>query len=686
MRCRHLLAAFFCLALLASVPASGLTLPGAVDPSLAAAAARMKTRDYAGARDAAAQLPPGGARDLLLGMAAARTGESETAVAVLARAADTFPLLADYALLTEAQSLHRLGRFSEALPVLEKLLREYPESPVNRTALLLVANTLADKGDFTAAIKAYQRFIERYPAGSDALTALFRTAQCRDLAGETGSAVTSLRSIWLNNPGSPLAAKAEEELRTIAARGVKVPAYTAEELLRRAQNLYNLKKYSQAVAAFRAVPLEGQGEEFSARVVLKTGQALYRARQGREAEKLFSGLVTSPRKGIAAEAAYWLAKSQDRDGREDAAVATYLGFVQTAPTAELADDALLEAAYIRKQQKKGAEALTLLKLLMANYPGSNLKLTALWEVAWLSYRNGDLATAAEQFRKLAENDVYREKALYWQAQVLAAAGDGVGATTTLDALLREYPFGFYALSCRKGRAVDAPALPVPTDPTAGLPLPEGYERIKALIALGLTDEARKELAVARRRNASPKTLQALSRLYLELEDYHGALALLTREKPRLVANDPAFAWGASYPLPYRETVRQQAAASGVAENLIYAVIRAESSFSPTALSPAGAVGLMQLMPATAATILGVRDGSAGDRLTRPEVNIGLGVRHLKDLLALYDGDLVAAVAAYNAGAGNVNRWKKRFGQLPADQFIESIPFGETREYVKKVLA
>jgi soluble lytic murein transglycosylase len=682
MRSRTILLAICSLAFLVSVPASGLTLSNSVDPGLATAAARMRARDYAAARDAAAQLPPGGARDLLLGMAAARAGEAETAAAVLGRAADTFPLLADYALFTRADSLRRLGRFSEALPVLEKLVREYPESSLNRAAMLLYADTLADKGDFNPAIQAYQRFIERYPAGSDALSALFRTAQCRDLSGDTAIAVTSLRSIWLNNPGSPMAAKAEEELRTIAGRGIKIPPYTAEELLRRAVNLYDLRKFALAVAAFRAVPLDGQGDDFAARVSLKTGQALYRARQYREAERVFARLAASARKGISIEAAYWLARAQDHGGREDAAIATYLGLVEKAPAADVADDALLEAAAICKEQKKVSEAIALLKRLVAEYPRSGLRHAALWEIAWLSYRNDELGPATDYFRRLADVDAYRERALYWYGQTLARAGDGAGAATALATLVKEYPFGFYALSCRNDTA-DTAALPAPTDPTAGLPVPEGYERIKALISLGLTDEARKELAAAKRRNASAKSTQSLARLYLELDDYYGALSLLTKERPHLRASDPAFAWGISYPLAYREAVRKQAEMSGVAENLIYAVIRAESSFSPTALSPVGAVGLMQLMPATAATVLG-RD--AGDRLTRPEVNINLGVRHLKDLLALYRGDTVAAVAAYNAGAGNVNRWRKRFGQLPADQFVESIPFGETREYVKKVLA
>jgi soluble lytic murein transglycosylase len=125
--------------------------------------------------------------------------------------------------------------------------------------------------------------------------------------------------------------------------------------------------------------------------------------------------------------------------------------------------------------------------------------------------------------------------------------------------------------------------------------------------------------------------------------------------------------------------------TGVPESLVYAVMRAESSFSPTVLSPAGAVGLMQLMPSTARQIAGKGSSFNAADLTRPEFNISCGVKHLKDLTRVHDNSLVLTVAAYNAGSGTVNRWRKKFGTLREDEFIENIPYGETREYVKKVL-
>ena len=93
------------------------------------------------------------------------------------------------------------------------------------------------------------------------------------------------------------------------------------------------------------------------------------------------------------------------------------------------------------------------------------------------------------------------------------------------------------------------------------------------------------------------------------------------------------------------------------------------------------------MPATAATMAtGTKKEFNAATLTNPETNIGYGVKHLRDLLALYKGNQFLAIAAYNAGAGNVNRWRKAFGEKSRDEFIENIPFCETREYVKKVLS
>jgi soluble lytic murein transglycosylase len=119
---------------------------------------------------------------------------------------------------------------------------------------------------------------------------------------------------------------------------------------------------------------------------------------------------------------------------------------------------------------------------------------------------------------------------------------------------------------------------------------------------------------------------------------------------------------------------------------VLGLMRQESLFDPTARSPADARGLMQLLPSTAARVAaaGLPDGPPPD-LYDPTVNIRLGTRYLRNLLDRYDGDALKSVAAYNGGETAVDRWQRQFGDRDPDEFVESITYRETRDYVKKVV-
>ncbi len=114
-------------------------------------------------------------------------------------------------------------------------------------------------------------------------------------------------------------------------------------------------------------------------------------------------------------------------------------------------------------------------------------------------------------------------------------------------------------------------------------------------------------------------------------------------------------------------------------------MRQESLFDPLARSVADARGLLQLLPATARRVANERADAAAVDLNDPEQNVSLGVRHLADLDAHFQGDMVKALAAYNGGAAAVERWQQRFAGRDADEFVESITYRETRDYVKRVL-
>jgi len=325
----------------------------------------------------------------------------------------------------------------------------------------------------------------------------------------------------------------------------------------------------------------------------------------------------------------------------------------------------------------------LLDRLIANYPSSSFKSRAIWEKAWIYYLSKDFRNSASCLKQLLDKTEYREKSLYWLGKAEQVSGETERANTAFSRLTEEYPFGFYTLHYKKETGLKNEQIPVlHSDFVSSLPIPPGYERVTALISLGLFEEARLELAALKNRCTDKSRIIELARLYWEIGDYRSALACFPKAERSNLAM-----WGFSYPMAYRDFITSYATEYGIPENLAYSIIRAESSFSPTVLSPVGAVGLMQLMPTTAKSLTKEKSKAiSAFQLTSPDLNIRLGLRHLKNLLVRYNGNLVLAVAAYNSGATPVDRWLKKSSASRNDEFIENIPYPETREYVKKVLA
>ena len=673
-------------ALFLSLPAAGNESPAAADNTLAAVARAMKLKNYSSAVNRAKDSPESGQRDLLAGIAALKLKRYDEASKSLAKGAESYPLLADYALYYQAESDSRSGRKNEAVITLKTLLKVYPESPLARRALLREGDLLFDTADFLSAEAVYQKFVEKYASGNDSLQASYKTALCREQRGDTSGAAAILRSIWLNSPASPWATKAEEDIKRLPAADVSPPAYSAQELFKRGSSLYDQRRYESALATFRSIDPKQEKKEFSEKLSLKIGQTLLKLRRYKDAEQSLKALASSDaRKEIRSEASYLLAKAVEKSGRDEEAITAYRKVAADFPDCAEADNSLLDAAFVRKFQNRPADVVRQLGGLLDTYPRTTLKNRVIWEAGWAEYLAGNKPAAAEQFRKLFNVEEYRERALYWHARSSAAAGDAAAATEDYSNLRKEYPFGFYSLRIPATAAepVEEPVPSLPVDPKESFPFPEGFERVKALIFLGLIEDAGTELAFVRKKSGKGKPDPGLARLYLEIGNHNAAMSLYNSSMLKR-SIDSRRAWALLYPRAFGELILKYSDKAGVDPSLAFAVMRAESSFAPAATSPVGARGLMQLMPHTAALVLHEKKIDP-DRLYDPELNIRLGTKHLRELIDKYDGNLVAVIASYNAGAHNVNRWLKTYTGLQTEEFIESIPFGETRDYVKKVL-
>src|SRR5690606_3443767 len=279
---------------------------------------------------------------------------------------------------------------------------------------------------------------------------------------------------------------------------------------------------------------------------------------------------------------------------------------------------------------------------------------------------------------------------YWLGRARLAAGDELPAADAFREVLELDPFSYYGMLAarRLGTSLGALTLPEPPEisPNLARRVEYGLARVDILREIGLTEEADLELAWLRHDFADqPEALYPIAE-YLLGSSTPMAGALLAREIEAIRGTWDDRLLRIAYPFPHRETIMREAERQGLKPFEVAGLIRQESFFNPNAVSAAGAVGLMQVMPETA-TGLARRLGISGFRssmLRDPTINMRLGALYLADQMKRWDGRLSDVLGAYNAGPNRVVRWRT-FPEHGDDEiYIERIPIAETRDYVKRV--
>jgi soluble lytic murein transglycosylase-like protein len=339
--------------------------------------------------------------------------------------------------------------------------------------------------------------------------------------------------------------------------------------------------------------------------------------------------------------------------------------------------------------ERHADARRYIEALVRLEPATAAGADELFHEAFSAYQTGrftDSAALWAEIKRLYRDVAVRRRATYWEARARERAGDADAGALYASLLPGTSP-DVYA---QWAAAALGQALPEPLRSATGgalegsLSAAEAGPPSRELQACGLPDLAEDAAEVEKDRD--PLFLAAVTS---ELGEHRRAIAFLKRRYPQLgtpeEASVPLVARRAFYPLGHAELVTRTAARRGLPPALLFALIRQESVFQTSVKSHAGALGLMQVMPATG-RFLSRREKKRGrPDLLDPEENVRLGAAYLADLLAASGGNRAAALAAYNAGPGRLRQWKKEFGMLPPDEFLESIPLAESRLYVKRVL-
>lgn len=638
-----------------------------------------------------------------------RQAQYERALAAFTRLITSYPQLADYHLFYIGFIQARGGDPGAAQAAFTRLLADYPESVKADEASLELGKVLLQRREYTTAAT----FLERAAASKNGAVrnqgqlALAKVAEQR---GDIQRAYESLMAIRRGARGTAAARDAKQAIVGLRRRYRQLEPQ-GTELVREVKLLLDERDYAGAavgVERLQKAPPPGVSSEEIARLDAEALLGQGRFDDGLAA--LWKVADDYPRSSAAPAALFRLASLLWNRDRDAAAMRAFQELQARYPRDRRVPDALYAIARIHNSAGRDSEAIEAYRVVIRRFPRSDLAAESKWRIGWIHYRAGRWEDAAIAFADLAESATGKrhDEAMYWRARthenagrgdrarqlygqiVTSTAGSpytayyGAWATARLQRLSRQTREAVAPFAATGGESITAPVNREPVAPPS-LP-PFHVDRWRQLRAAGVHELAREELvAIEENGSGDPETARFLIDAFQSVDDFRRARVLATRVG-RAAGLSARERRELLYPLGFWAEVSRDAKMRQLDPLWVVALMRQESMFDPEARSPADARGLMQLLPSTAKRVaieLGGKPDADLD-LTQPDVNIRLGMAYLGNLEGRYGGDMLKALAAYNGGETAVDRWQQQFGALAADEFVESITYRETRDYVKRV--
>ncbi|MHB8843562.1 MAG: lytic transglycosylase domain-containing protein [Nitrospirota bacterium] len=667
----------------------------------------------------------------LLGRTFTVRGMTAEARTTLLRVPAEYPDLADYALFILAEHYYEKKKYTDAIGLYQRLTGNHPSSTLAMRASLRTAQAFFDAASFREAADVFERTLQEYSRSDQAVEAALGLGRSYAAAGDLPAAVRAYHDAAISYPASDCEEETEKALAALRERGAIVPIFTADELMTRGTNLFRALRYDRAIEAYRGALEADPAHPQKADILLRSGIALFHLGKRPEAASTLERLLTAGLSDCRCdEALNWLGKSYSRLGLREEAVEAYLKLVRRYPESEWADDALFLAGNVHRDANDMRTAIKYYRRLVQEYPDSNRADSAIWWQGWSYYTTGDYRKAGETLQELVSRyprSFLVNQALYWQGRAVEQSGGRAKALAYYRRVVNRGPYTYYGYRAQERLGSgELPVVTVADEPPADEVVPEdsnmateigpeegeregppvwtdevvtvlsaypSYRKTLELMYLDLKKEAAAELWSLQ--GLMPKrhgALLELSKAYFELGDFYNSLTVVLRNFDRRLERPssrlPDDLWLLAYPQGHWQSIMAAARRQGVDPYFVAAIIREESQFRSEALSPAGARGVMQVMPATGAWIArlaGIRDFDRA-KLFDADTNISLGTWYLAHLLKRFKGDLVLVSAAYNAGPEAVSGWIGKNGPgMEKDAFVERIPYMETRGYVKKVL-
>jgi soluble lytic murein transglycosylase len=645
---------------------------------------------------------------LVLGRVALEQGRHQDAAAHFQAALPALPQLADYTNFYLAEALNALKKTNEAVAALETVQRTVPASPLLSWSVLRAARIWLDSGDPARAEAMLRPYLASLPQAPARLL-LGRILMARQ---QWMSAAEELQKVYLEHPLSSEAAEAESLLQELEQRlGESYPPMMPRAMIERARRMV------QGGAALRAVTeLRGRLAQFSGAdrdaAMVAIGMALYTARRDTDALLHLQNLTLSAGE-LDAERLYYIVAASRRLGRDEERTRALAALGEKYRSSPWRLEALVSEGNRALLLNSASEYLPAYTACFQDFESSATAAYCHWKVTWNAYmqRSPEAASLLREHVVKFPESVQAPTALYFLGRQYEQSGDFAAAASFYEAILNHYPGYFYAVLARERLSGKDFALngAIRSDPSLlqniRLPPrepPEDFsvnpqtryriERSRLLRSAALYDWSEQELRFGARQGANPLAI-ALEFGKDAVRRGETARALrfvksMASGYLRWTLDDaPTEFWHLAFPFPYRKELETYCRQHRLDPFLMAGLIRQESEFDPRAVSRASARGLMQIMPTTGRSLsrrLGIKPYGVAS-LFRPELNLRMGTFYFRDMLDRLGGNVEAALAAYNAGKSRVDQWLSWGDFREPAEFIETIPFSETRGYVQSVL-
>jgi soluble lytic murein transglycosylase len=647
---------------------------------------------------------------LVIGYAHILDHEYAKAIDPLNRAKPQAGDLGDYVNFYLGSAYQQAGRLPEAIATFSVFDKTYPESLLIRDAHVVYANALVGDDRAKEAVALLEN--DRQPVRADLELALGRAYEAAD---QPAKALTIFRNLFYTMPTSWEAGQVQGELTKLAAL-TQTPPVGVEARRTRSDLLMKGKQFSDAANEYRilldsVVPADRPVAE------INLAEALRRAGQSREAKKILDKVPSSPPE-LNAQRIFNLGEIARSANDDDSFLRIVDQLRQLAPTSSWLEQALFEAGNIYLLRRDYDHTIDYFRELQQRFPNGGRASYAHWKAAWLSLRQGRMVEAKSGFDdQIARYPSSSEApaALYWRARLAEEDNDGALARAFYLKLSQRYRNYYYGELARqrlaKLKSDEPPVHYALLDRVPPINLSEKLTSIEApsdnlrvqkaeLLANGaLLDFAIRELraAAAEQEKDQGKTQAKgnwlpveIARLYEDAGRYDAAIETLKHAVPNYFALDlpslPRPYWEGLFPKPFWGDLKKYSSSNALDPYLVASLIRQESAFNPNAVSRANAVGLMQLLPKVGKSVAKQEKLKKFDtqELFTPAINMQLGTRYFRIMVDKFDS-FEYALAAYNAGSDRVQDWMGQGKYRDPQEFVESIPFTETREYVQNIM-